>query len=57
MINSKISWIGVVSLAAIAAFIVVRYFFPQIIEQFAAGIVGFLALLAGLIFRRKKSAS
>lgn len=57
MTNSKVSWIGVVALAAIVAFLVVKHFFPQIIEQFAAGILALLAVLAGLIFRRKKGGS
>ncbi len=56
MLQSKVSWITIAAVAAIAAFLVVKFFFPQIIEQFAAGAVAGLALLAGLIFRRKKSA-
>ena len=55
MTNSRVSWIGIIALAAIAAFLVTKYFFPQIIEQMAAGIVAFCALLVGLIFRRKKN--
>jgi hypothetical protein len=54
MANSKASWIGIVLLAFIASFLVVKHFFPQIIEQFAAGIVALGALLVGLIFRKKK---
>jgi hypothetical protein len=53
--NSKTTWIGVVALAALAAFLVVKFFFPQIIEQMAAGIVAGGALLVGLIFLRKTS--
>ncbi len=52
--NSKTSLLAIVAVAAIAAFFVLRQFFPQIIEQIAAGIVAFFAFLAGLIFRRKK---
>lgn len=55
MTNAKISWIAIVSLSAIAAFLVCKFFFPQIIEQLAAGIIAFFAFLIGLIFRRKKS--
>ena len=55
MANSKASWIGIIALACIAAFLVTKYFFPQIIEQFAAGIVAVGALMVGLIFRRKKT--
>lgn len=54
MANSKASWIGIIALAGIAAFLVVKYFFPQIIEQVAAGIIAMFALLAGLIFRKKQ---
>lgn len=55
MFNSKASWIGIIALAAIASFLVVKYFFPQIIEQFAAGILALLALLAAKIFGKKKA--
>lgn len=53
--NSKIVWIGIAIAAAIAAFLVARQFFPQIIEQIAAGIVAFFVFLASRIFGRKKS--
>ena len=55
MTNSKVTTLGILALAAITAFLVVKYFFPQIIEQFAAGIVALGALLIGLIFRRNKT--
>ena len=51
--NSKVTWIAIVAVAAIAAFFVLRQFFPQIIGEIAAGVVAFFAFLAGLIFRRK----
>lgn len=52
--NSKGSLLAILAVAAIAAFLVLRQFFPQIIEQIAAGIIAFFAFLVGLIFRRKK---
>ncbi|MFN0216242.1 MAG: hypothetical protein ACKVT2_18435 [Saprospiraceae bacterium] len=52
--NSKVSLLAIVSVAALAAFFVLKQFFPQIIEQIAAGILAFIAFLVGLIFRRKK---
>jgi len=52
--TSKSSMIAIVAVAAVSAFFVLRLFFPQIIEQIAAGIVAFFVFLAGLIFRRKK---
>lgn len=57
MANSNASgvWILIFAVAAIAAFLVARIFFPQIIEQIAAGIVAFFAFLIGLFIRRKKS--
>ena len=55
MANSKASWIGIAAVAGIAAFLVVKFFFPQFIEQVAAGIVAFFVFLAGLIFRKKKA--
>ena len=48
--NSKSGMLLIVAVAAIAAFFVLRLFFPQIIEQIAAGIVAFFVFLAGLIF-------
>lgn len=55
MANSKVPWIAVVGVAAIAAFLVTKHFFPQIIEKMAAGIIAGGLLLVGLITRRKKS--
>ena len=52
--NSKGGLLAIIAVAGIAAFFVLRLFFPQIIEQIAAGIVAFFVFLAGLIFRRKK---
>jgi len=52
--SSWLSWIGIFAISALAVFFVVYQFFPQIIEQVAAGIVAFFAFLVGLIFRRKK---
>jgi hypothetical protein len=43
--------------AGIAAFFVLRQFFPLIIEQIVAGILAFFVFLAGLIFKRKKGNS
>lgn len=57
MANSKVPWIAVVGVAAIAAFLVTKHFFPQIIEKMAAGIIAGGLLLVGLITRRKKSGS
>ncbi len=48
--------IGIIAAAAIAAFLVAKLLFPQIIEQIAAGIVALGAFLVGLIFRRKRGA-
>lgn len=53
--NSKFTWLIILGVAAVAAFFVLKMFFPQIIEQIAAGIVAFFAFLIGLIFRKKKS--
>lgn len=53
--NNKFTWMGIAAVAAVAAFLVARQFFPQIIEQIAAGIVAFFVFLAGRIFGRKKS--
>jgi hypothetical protein len=55
--NSKLTWIGIAAAAAIAVFLIARQFFPQIIEQIAAGILAFFVFLAGRIFGRKKSGS
>jgi hypothetical protein len=55
--NSKGTLLAVVAIAGIAAFFVLRQFFPQIIEQIAAGILAFFVFLAGLIFKRKKGNS
>ncbi|GEM_PF-1696688 len=52
--NSKGGLLAIVAVAGIAAFFVLRQFFPQIIEQIAVGIVAFFVFLGGLIFRRKK---
>jgi hypothetical protein len=52
--NSKGGLLAIVALAAVAAFFILKQFFPQIIEQIAAGIVAFFAFLAGLIFRKRK---
>ena len=55
--NSKGTLMAIVAVAGIAAFFVLRQFFPQIIEQIAAGIIAFFVFLAGLIFKRKKGNS
>ena len=55
MVNSKISWLGIAALASLAAFLVMKHFFPDILEKMVAGIIAFLAFLVGLFFRRKKT--
>lgn len=55
MANARASWIGIAAAAGIAAFFVVKFLFPQFIEQVAAGIVAFFVFLVGLIFRKKKT--
>jgi len=55
MANSRASWIGIAALAGVAAFFVVKSFFPQFIEQLAAGIIAFFVFFVGLIFRKKKA--
>lgn len=52
--NSKVTWIAIAAVAAVAVIFVLKMVFPQIIEQIAAGIVAFFAFLVGLIFRKKK---
>ena len=52
--TSWVTWLGIFVVAGLGAFFVVKQFFPEIIEQAAAGIVAFFAFLIGLIFRRKK---
>ena len=51
------TWIVIIAIAGLAAFFVVWQFFPQIIEQAAAGIVAFFAFLIGLVFRKKRKGS
>jgi len=53
--SNWVTWLSIFAVAAIAAFFVVNQFFPQIIEQLAAGIVAFFAFLVGLIFRKRKA--
>jgi len=55
--NGKGTLLAIIAVAGIAAFLVLRQFFPQIIEQIAAGILAFFVFLAGLIFKRKKGNS
>jgi len=52
--NKWLSWLVIFSIAAIAVFFVIRAFFPQIIEQFAAGVIAIFAFLVGMVFKRKK---
>jgi hypothetical protein len=52
--QSKYTWVGIAALVAAGAFFVLRQFFPEIVEQIAAGIVAFFAFLLSLIFRKKK---
>jgi hypothetical protein len=53
--SSWLTWLGIFTIAAVAVFFVMKQFFPQIIEEVAAGIVAFFVFLVGAIFRRKKS--
>ena len=52
--TSWFTWLGIFAVAGVAAILVVKQFFPDIIEQAATGIVAFFAFLIGLIFRKKK---
>jgi hypothetical protein len=49
------SWLAIFGISALAVSLLVWQFFPQIIEQVAAGIVAFFAFILGVIFKRKKS--
>jgi LPXTG-motif cell wall-anchored protein len=53
--TSWLTWLGIFAVAAFAAFFITNKFFPEIIEQMAAGIIALFALLFGLVFRKKKN--
>ncbi|MCB0523547.1 MAG: hypothetical protein R3A50_08045 [Saprospiraceae bacterium] len=55
--STWVTWLGIFVIAGIAAFLVLRQFFPEIVEQIAAGIVAFFAFLFTLVFRRKNKGS
>ena len=52
--NEKGKWVAVFGFSAVAAILLAKLLFPELIRQIAAGIVAFAVFLAGLIFRRKR---
>lgn len=52
--TSKISWIAIAAVSALAAILLVWIFFPQILKQMVTATIALFAFLFGLIFRKKK---
>lgn len=52
--TSKISWIAIAAVSALAAILLVWFFFPQILKQMVTATIALFAFLFGLIFRKKK---
>ena len=47
-------WLAIFAAVAAALFLIAKFLFPQLIEKFAAFLVGLFVVATGLVFRRKR---
>jgi len=47
-------WIAILAAVAVALFLIAKFLFPQLIQEFTTFLVGLCVVATGLIFRRKR---
>jgi len=52
--KSLFFWLAILAAVAVALYLIVKLFFPQLIKTFASFLGGLLVVATGLVFRRIK---
>jgi fucose permease len=54
MSKSLFFWIAILAAVALALFLIAKFLFPQMIEEFTTFLVGLFVVATGLVFRKKR---